>query len=290
MLCAGQSFAEPQEQATIVPFQFLRHEIVAQVRINGHGPFAMLLDTGTAPSVIDLKVAKIAGLKLDPVGHSGDGGGTKDGLAYETALPTVGIGPFKATDVSCLAMDLSALSRSFGRPIQGALGDSLFTDRLVQFDYHARVVRFYARSPFARQARRTNRPNYVTLPFRHLDCVQLNGVRVDGEPVRANLDTGSNSGFQLTPAAIRRLGLERVAARAKVKSQAGFNGAYGSRTGTVREVQVGMFTAHSPPMTFWSPGTGHDKEPWDMNIGNLFLQDFVVTIDYRANTVTFERP
>ena len=39
---------------------------------------------------------------------------------------------------------------------------------------------------------------------------------------------------------------------------------------------------------FFSKGTERDKKPWGINIGNVFLKDFVVTIDYRRKLVTLE--
>lgn len=38
----------------VMPFEFIRNEIVVQVKVNGKGPFNMMLDTGTDPSAIDL--------------------------------------------------------------------------------------------------------------------------------------------------------------------------------------------------------------------------------------------
>jgi hypothetical protein len=42
-------------------------------------------------------------------------------------------------------------------------------------------------------------------------------------------------------------------------------------------------------VVFFGKGTGPDKKPWGVNIGNVFLRDFVVTIDYRSKLVTLEK-
>jgi hypothetical protein len=70
-----------------VPFEFYRNSIVVQAKVNGHGPFSMLLDTGADPSIIDIETAREIGLKLGTEGAQGSGGGTDANLAYETALP-----------------------------------------------------------------------------------------------------------------------------------------------------------------------------------------------------------
>src|SRR5215470_10830111 len=70
-----------------VPFEFVRNEIILQVKINGQRSLNMMLDTGTDPSAVDLSTAKELGLKLGSHGRQGSGGGTDVNLMYETNLP-----------------------------------------------------------------------------------------------------------------------------------------------------------------------------------------------------------
>src|SRR5215831_9174864 len=107
-----------------VPFDFYRNAIVVQVKVNEKGFYNMLLDTGTNPSVVDLKAAKEIGLKVASAGHQGDGGGTSTNLAYETRLPLVQLGDLTARNIAALAIDLSRPSEALGKPIHGVLGDS----------------------------------------------------------------------------------------------------------------------------------------------------------------------
>lgn len=46
----------------------------------------------------------------------------------------------------------------------------------------------------------------------------------------------------------------------------------------------------SAEAAFLLPGTGHDHSKFQVNIGNLFFQDFVVTFDFRSKVVVFEKP
>jgi len=41
---------------------------------------------------------------------------------------------------------------------------------------------------------------------------------------------------------------------------------------------------------FFGKGMGMDKELWDLRIGNAFLKDFVVTLDYRHGLITLSAP
>ena len=278
----------PQASAQVVevPFDFVRNEIIVQVKVNGKGPFNMMLDTGTDPSVIDLATAKELGLKLSSAGGHVSGGGTDKTLAYETKLPLVEAGGLNVKNVSAVALDLSKMSERLGKPLAGVLGHSLLNGRIVQIDYPNRVVRFYSRSPFSKQPHTSKR---TVLPFRYDDNVLIDDVFVNGKKMVGNLDTGSSGSFHLTPAAVSYLGLEEEVNRARVSTSVGYNNVSENREGKVSNITIGGISIDEPSVIFFGKGAGRDKKPWGVNIGNVFLKDFVVTIDYRSKLVTFEK-
>ncbi len=104
-----------------------------------------------------------------------------------------------------------------------------------------------------------------------------------------NVDTGSNSSFQLSPAAVDKLGLSEDLARAHPSRSVGFNGVLNNREGTVRNVTVGTISVNDPTVVFFGKGMGMDKEPWDLRIGSAFLKDFAVTLDFRHGYITLTR-
>jgi predicted aspartyl protease len=279
-----------REQIIEVPFDFYRNEIIVRVKVNNRGPFDMMLDTGTDPSAIDLATAKEIGLKLDSVGHQGSGGGTSVNLAYETKLQLVEMGGLTARNVQALAIDLSKPSQRLAKPLHGILGHSLLNGRIVQIDYPKRVVRFYSKSPFPQAANLPNTSKRTVLPFRYDDGILIDQVSVNAKKMPANLDTGSNGTFSLTPAAVSYLSLDAEASKAPVSTSVGYNGTAENREGKIGNVTLGAISIDAPTVVFFSKGTGHDKKKWGINIGNAFLRDFVVTIDYRSKVLTLERP
>ena len=291
-VCSSGSFAQTLTNGrdVEVQFEFYRDEIIVQVKINNQGPYNMMIDTGTDPSAIDLSTAKEIGLKLSPVGHQGTGGGASINLAYETKLPSVELAGLTATNVEAVAINLSKMSETLGRPVHGILGHSLLNHRVVQINYPKHVLRFYTKSPFSKTADRPNDSRLTTLPFRYHDNVLLDGVSVNGRKMIANFDTGSNANFQLTPGAVHDLGLETEVSTAQVSKSAGYNGVAENREGKVKNVTVGGVSVDEPTVTFFAKGTGRDKKAWGINIGNGFLKDYVVTIDYLSKLITLERP
>ena len=292
MVCCLGSFAQApsKAQALALPFDFYQNEIILQVKVNGKGPFNMMLDTGTDPSAIDLATAREIGLKLDPVGRQGAGGGTSINLAYETKLPLLEIDGLTVKNIEALAIDLSRISQRLGRPIHGVLGHSLLNDRIVQIDYPQRVVRFYSKSPFAKASNQPNTPKRTVLSFRYADDVLIDEVSVNGKKIVANLDTGSDGSFQLTPAAVSYLRLEDEVSKAKVSTSVGFNGVSENREGRIGSVTIGGISIDAPTVIFFARGAGRDKRAWGINIGNAFLKNFVMTIDYPRKLITLERP
>lgn len=291
LLASGsfRSFAQTKEQVVEVPFEFYRNEIILQVTVNEKSTLNMMLDTGTDPSAVDLTTAKELGLKLQPTGKPATGGGTDVNLTYSTKLPVVQVGGLNAKNLEALAIDLSKVSERLGKPLHGVLGHSLLHGRIVQIDYPNRVLRIFSKSPIPQTAKQPNTANRTVLSFRYDDNVLVDDVFVNGKKLVANFDTGSNGSFQLTPAAVSYLALQEQFNRARTSTSVGFNGVSENREGQIDNVTIGGISVVGPTVLFFGKGTGRDKKPWGINIGNAFFKDFVMTIDYRSKLIILER-
>ena len=133
-----------------IPFEYYKNEVLVQVRVNGQGPFTMMVDTGTDPSAIDLATAKQIGLKLSLQGRPSSGGGTGVSIAYKCRFDELLVGELRAKGVDAAAIDLTKISERMGRHVDGVLGHSFLNRRIVQFDYPARKLRFFKAIPVPR--------------------------------------------------------------------------------------------------------------------------------------------
>lgn len=281
----GKKTAAPVE----VPFEFEQNQIIVQVKIAGKGPFNMLFDTDTDPSAIDVATARDLGLSVGSKGATASGGGTEMNTAYPTRLPTIELGEVSARDVLAATIDLAKLGTKLGKPIHGVLGYSFLKDRIVQIDYPNQKLRFFTESPYPRIQLGPNTVNIVSFPFRYEDGdVLIDSVFINNEKMRATLDTGSSQTFALTPDAVASLGLEEQG-RDSDDEQVGYNGPYKSKIGILKSVRLGKLSVDSAQATFWLPGTGHDHKKFQVNIGNGFFKDFMMTFDFRNKMVVFER-
>lgn len=268
-----------------IPFELDHDEVIVSVFVNGRGPLTMLLDTGTDPSAVDLATARELGLKLGSKGFEATGGGTNANRVFETKFAELRVGDVVAKDVEAGAVDLSAISARFGRPVHGVLGYSFLKNRVVQIDYPGRVVRLLAESPPRRPA-----PGVTVLAF---DLVEggpvVRDTAVNGRAIRTVVDTGSSGYFALLPKGTARLGLEAVARAGAADSSAGYNGNFASTSAEVDSLRVGDIVVERPTVRFFPLGTGHDEHPYEGNLGNRFLKDYVLTIDYKRRLLWLKR-
>jgi predicted aspartyl protease len=287
--CFPRGYSQSHAPIAEVPFEFVRNQIVVQVKIAGKGPFNMLFDTDTDPSAIDLATARELGLKLGSKGYQGTGGGTETNLVYPTNIPGVELGTVTAKEVFAAAINLTKLSGKLGRPIHGVLGYSFLKNRIFQIDYAASKIRFYGESPYPGIQNSRNTVDRTVVAFRYENEVLVDSVFVNGQKVRATLDTGGSNTFALTPEGITTLGLSEDGRNAKAELSAGYNGEFESKIGTLKSVRIGGLSVDSPPVSFWSAGTGHDKKKYQVSIGNGFFKNYLVTFDFRSKIVVFEK-
>ncbi len=279
--------AQPQKPPVEVPFEFVHNQIVVQAKIAGKGPFNMLVDTNTDPSAIDEKTARELGLSIGSSGAPASGSGAEVRTTYPTMFPTVELGSITAKQVPATTIDMSKISARIDRPIAGVLGFSFLKDRIIQIDYGNLKLRFFAESPYPRIQLAPNTVNTIAMNFRREEGdVIVDSVFVNNEKMRATLDTGSSGSFSLTPEAVALLGLDDDAAEGKSEASAGD---YEGKNGILKSIRMGRYAAEGVQASFFAPKTGHDNRPWQVNIGNAFFQDFVMTFDFKDKIVVFER-
>ncbi len=285
---AGLGYAQTRSAPVEVPFEFVANQIIVQVKIAGKGPYSMLLDTNTDPSAIDLATARELGLKLDARSFPASGGGADANLVQLTRLSTVELETIIAKDVSAGAIDLKKLAAKLERPIHGVLGYSFLRDRIVQIDYAASKIRFYTETPYPGIQDSPNTVNKIAMAFRYNDGVVIDSVFINGQKLKATLDTGSSGTFALTPEAVAMLGLEEAEQTGPMEKSVGYNGEFESKSGLLKSVRIGRLSVESAPAVFWSARTGHDKKNFQVNIGNGFFKDYLMTFDFRGKIVVFE--
>jgi hypothetical protein len=248
-----------------MPLKGDRHML--QVTIGSEGPFDFFIDTGSAVSVIDARIASRLGLVVTgtvPIGAPG--GGTVD--AGVVAVPVLRVGDLEIQSAAAVTIELSQFT---GGLMQGILGMDVFREVLLTLDpAHDRAVVSRDRlAPGNPGVVRLN-PNRENLGFE---------IDVVGHSFAAHIDTGAPDTFSLPLAAMDGLplaGPERRASAALVGS-----------TRDVRSRQLdgairfAGLTYERPWVSFVSPS------PPAVNIGSEILDRLVTRIDQASGLVAF---
>jgi hypothetical protein len=161
-----------------VPFSLVgNHLVVVTGEIGGIAGLNMVVDTGTARTVIDERVAARLNLHRHPGGL--EVFGTRV-ASDRVVLDTLAFGPIHARGLEALVADLDGQRKRFGVRIDALLGVDVLRGTCVAIDYASRRLAADCTTPLPLRA-----------PFRPpLPVVE---VSVDGHAYRLIADTGSEA-------------------------------------------------------------------------------------------------
>ena len=156
--------------------------IWAPVRINGRGPFRLVLDTGASHSGITRIVALVLGIPTNsgkPVILSG--------VTGSTIVPTIHVDTLSVGDLSVDSTVLPILPDAFGGA-EGVLGYEGLSDKRIFIDFRRdQLAITYSRAERAAEG-------FLTIPFRSVggQLVVIDAI-VGGVRTKAIIDTGGQT-------------------------------------------------------------------------------------------------
>jgi Aspartyl protease len=260
-----------------VAFAYVHGEIVVRVYVNGSGPYRMLVDTDTTPSVVDAALAKR--LKLRPLAPPGQGEGEGSGTiqTYPVELDDIAVGTVHQKRLPALAADISGIGKSIGLQIDGVLGTSFLDGRVMQIDYHCGTIRFLPDAILAAYAAR----------FTSTDGVNVsNDMWVGSKRITATFDTGDGGSSVVSRRGIASLGLQAAAAAGVQSTGRGYRGTTHYTKGYLKDVRVGHVPLGRIDTSFIASSTAQ----YDVNIGNRVLSRYIATFDYQRGLLTLAPP
>jgi predicted aspartyl protease len=140
-------------------------------------PLNFVLDTGSSPSVINLKL--VTQLGLSTISSSTVALGTEVST-QATTIPELDLGPIHAGCLPVLVKDLSRLESDMGIPIAGILGMDVLSKSNFRLDYDKREIEF---AEISREG--------VAVRFDARAGIAVANVKIAGKPVRMLVDTGA---------------------------------------------------------------------------------------------------
>lgn len=133
---------EPRPHTVTVPFELLKSKHIAiKIKINGHGPYRVIFDTGAPVSLINTKTARASGMVARNAQAS-----------FFTLFNS--LGPVRIKDLQVAGLDVDdsmavvmdhptveLISRILG-PIEGLVGYPFWANFKITIDYQARRMTF----------------------------------------------------------------------------------------------------------------------------------------------------
>jgi predicted aspartyl protease len=263
--------------ATTVPFALVDNRMVIQATIDGRGPYALIVDTGSYDLVITPAVA--AQLKL-PTTSAGSATGAGSGSEQVSSahLATLAIGAMRFNNQPCEVLDLSRIAHAFGfSHLDGIVGYALLRRLRVGVDMDASRLTLSA-APIAAPVRATATPFRVNGD----DIITLDGA-VDGLPAKFMVDTGDRTSLTLIRHFARAHDFYSRAAMHDVITGVGIGGPIYS---DVLRTRVSVFGSTIPNVVTRASrdkGGAFANAAEDASVGMGLLKRFNIVYDYPRN-------
>lgn len=280
----------PHDGAATVSFGFEPYLVCCVASGPGGHPLRVLIDTGTDPSGVDLRLARRLALRT---GGSGLGqGAASDSVSFtETVLPWLRLGDTTgATDAVLTIRNLfaSALDLSeFPFPLDVVLGYNVLWRLVLRLDYHQRQIVFA--HPDLGPPAVSPQGALLELTF-DAHFPGLADLEIGGEQVGlTTIDTGSNAAITVGPGLAARIGLVSGGEGVVQAHGAGFGGTGDVLRRRFAQVRIGPFVLPEVEVEAYLGEAGDFGRGERANIGNRLLARFArVTLDYERRLAALD--
>ena len=257
----------------------LSTRMTVAIRVNAQGPYRFVVDSGADTSVIGQRRARALALPAGtPVTLHGT---TSSGLVERVRVDTLDLGPSTVHDLELPVL----LERNIGA--DGLIGIDALVEQRLMLDFEARVIRIEdARTPV-----RGMDGDIIVVARRRRGQLVLTQARVDGRPVDAVIDTGSE--ITIGNLALRDRLLRRHAEAFQTVKATGVTGVtVDLQIVRVPELRLGPIVLRDVPIAFADVPPfavfGLADHP-SLLLGTDLMATFRrVSLDFRARRVRFQ--
>jgi predicted aspartyl protease len=265
-------------ETTTIPFRYIDHELLVDVRLNGRRPYAFLIDSGTAPSVIDINLARRLDIPVSNRPAHGVDITSQPIHVYPATLQNVALGTMRIARIQAVAANISAFTTRLKTPVAGVLGGSFFDGRVTRIDYHCRTISVATTGGSGKPTVRVTKDP--------LGYIYTDDAWIGKQRVRAMFDTGNSGTIVVTGTGIAHLHLQNAARTGKIAESYGYLGLVQQTEGTLRDVRIGNLALGTMPARFLPVAS----DQLDVNFGNRTFERFIIALDYVRGTLTLSPP
>jgi hypothetical protein len=263
--------------------------IYLPVKIEGHGPYAFVLDTGNGGvPVLDERLARLLGVPLgNRIPVTGGAGSNPTGMCpiEKMGLSVPGL-DFGGVPAATLPLDL--MDPHWGKHKDGLIGGTVFSVVITDIDYAKKTVRFCGPQTFAPPPGEVIPIEVYGQPFVRAK-VFLFGKP---QPVEAFMvvDTGVRVTTFNSPFSKKNRLVEQSPKTLATMTGFGINGASWGVVGRVRAIELGPIRIENPVVDFSTDKAGAmSSDRFSGIIGADILRRFHVVFDYPGKRMILDR-
>lgn len=271
-----RSWSLPAAGRVTVPIRLVNNHVVADVRVNGRGPFPFLVDTGGHDIITPETLGELG---LPSLGASPSfGAGNKAGSNGYAYVDSIDAGGAVLRDQTVITLDFSPKDVE-GIQLGGMLGVEFIERFVVRIDYGAKTMTLIDPDHFSPGERQRAG---VAIPFAFYDHMPQVLGTFDGRPARLDIDTGSRADVTMTTPFVQRESL-RTAYTGGITITDGWGVGGPSHSYVVRVASLGLGAVDNADVIagFSSATVGAFADGGsEGNVGSGLLKRFSVTFDY----------
>jgi len=272
-----------------LPIQLTNNHVYVSAAA-GNRALWLLVDTGAATTLLNLRTAGELGLQLGPAFQArGGGDGAMEGAVLQRPATLVLAGDGGDVRVQAgLGLALDSLEPHEGRRIDGILAGDVLSRFVTEIDYRRERLRFHDADGFSYTGGGTRVPMEIRIGHPHVTATVVVGEReAPGDFV---VDVGSSLGVSLTAPFVRKHAI-KAGMRDLVRTVAGrgVGGAATVEIGRLAEVRIGSLCLQDVPATLFGDGAGvmTTGEYFEGNLGGDILRRFTLFFDFRRKEIIF---
>ncbi len=271
-----------------LPFHWVKQEIILKVFIKGEGPYNMMLDTGVTPSGIRMDIARELDLDIDS-SNLRTISGRGDDVYYiaPTKIEDVELSGHQFGIVDAMASEgiLELLGERLGIELHGILGYSFLKNLILTIDYPESTIFIYESSELLMESI-SEEAISADFVFDEGDIMPIvEGVfRLNEKAFTPSIDTGSNLTVEIFSHHATHFNLK--VDTSKVSMATGAQGNFRLIQVPVEKLQVGDLIYND--LNGDLAETSNKDQLRVGNIGNGFLKNFRLSLDYPKKRIIFD--
>jgi TPR repeat protein len=258
-----------------VPFEYVLHDILIPVQLDGQETKYLIVDTGSDLTLLDEEA--VAGLKFNPNQYLGMGGNGPDlGLTRTANGFQFSIAGLTISGANVALLSDFGLDQYLGHPVAGILGYDILSRVVITIDYANETITFRKPGSFKPDATTESVPLFskYNSPFIQAEI----GPEADTPKGWFLVDTGD--GYTVTLTKVFQEANPQIMIEPSVKTgELGFGGVFYSQTGKCPRIRLGKIEVAQPIATLESEKQGKWANLMGGTVGDGILSRFDATFD-----------